>query len=341
MCRIVSRYFLAISLWTALAAGQNVRFSEHFLEKLHKDAIKGYALQERTLVTWGDQLLWRGLPQGNYQIVQRGKRVFREGGCLLDVDGDGSLDIVVNEGGPESDLVWFRAPPKGGSWTRHVIDTGVDATDVLPTTLLGHRGILLIHKRGQVRFYEIPQDPTARWPSQDVYSFYSPSHQGGLRMADIDGDGRPDILAGMYWIRSPESFEMPWRLFAIMVWNETPESAMVRLSYGSLGGAPELVAAESEMQPARFSIFEKPADPKQLWVEHKLDAIPDLAEVNTVEIDDFNGDGRPDILIAEKAGKGRLIVLYNQGNEKFLPVTPTRDPEVPTAAWGRCLRPTR
>jgi hypothetical protein len=84
----------------------------------------------------------------------------------------------------------------------------VDAPDILPATLLGHRGVLLIHKRMQVRFYEIPADPTARWPSQDVYSFYSPSHQGGLRMADIDGDGLPDILAGMYWIRSPESFEL-------------------------------------------------------------------------------------------------------------------------------------
>jgi hypothetical protein len=292
------------------------RFSEHILQKLHNERITGYALQERTLVTWGDRLLWRRLPHGDYQIVRGRGRAFAEGGCLLDVDGDGILDIVIGEGGPESDLVWYRAPHSGAGWTRHLIDTGVDAPDMLPATLLGHRGVLLIHKRMQVRFYEIPADPTARWPSQDVYSFYSPSHQGGLRMADIDGDGLPDILAGMYWIRSPESFELPWRLFAITLWNETPESAMLRLSYGPLG----LVAAQRKMQPARLARFDKPADPHQLWIEHRIESVPDLAEVNSLDVADFDGDGRPDILVAEKAGRSRLLVLYNEGEGRLRPV---------------------
>ena len=310
------------------AAGQPPRFSEHVLQQLRNESVKGYALQERTLVTWGSRLLWRGLPQGHYQVVRGAGRAFGEGGCLLDVDRDGKLDIVVNEGGPRADLVWYRAPHAGAAWTRHVIDTGVDAPDMLPATLLGHRGLLLIHKRIQVRFYEIPADPTERWPSQDLYSFYSPSHQGGLRLSDIDGDGRPDILAGMYWIRSPETFEMPWRLFAIMLWNETPESAMLRLAYGVLGGAggaPELLAAQREMRPARLSRFEKPADPRQLWIEHRIAGVPDdLAKVNSLETADFDGDGRPDILIAENGGEDRLMVLYNQGQGSFLPVVVAR-----------------
>jgi len=309
----------------ALASAQPPRFSEHLLQKLHNETVTGYALQARTLVTWGDRLLWRELPQGNSRVVRGRGRAFAEGGCLLDVDGDGKLDIVVNEGGPEANLVWYRAPHAGAGWTRHVIDTGVDAPDMLPANLLDHRGVLLIHKRAQVRFYEIPADPTARWPSQDVYSFYSPSHQGGLRLADIDGDGLPDILAGMYWIRSPESYELPWHLFAIDLWNETPASAMMRLSYGPLAGAvPELVAAQREMQPARLAHFEKPTDPRQLWIEHRIDSVSDLAELNSLGIADFDGDGRPDILIAEKAGAGRLLVLYNEGEGRFRPVVIAR-----------------
>jgi hypothetical protein len=304
----------------AFAAAQPLRFAEHILQNLHTEAVTGYALQERTLVTWGERLLWRELPRGGYQVVRGRGRAFAEGGCLLDVDSDGKLDIVVNEGGPENDLVWFRAPhepaPGNARWTRYVIDTGVDAPDMLPATLLGHRGVLLIHKRMQVRFYEIPADPTARWPSQDVYSFYSPSQQGGLRMADIDSDGLPDILAGMYWIRSPESFELPWRLFAINLWNETPESAMLRLSYGPLG----LVAAQRDMRSARLARFEKPTDPRQLWIEHRIESVPELAAVNSLDTADFDGDGRLDILIAEKAGKGRLLVLYNEGQGRFRPV---------------------
>jgi hypothetical protein len=56
-------------------------------------------------------------------------RAFPEGGCVLDVDGDGLVDVVVNEGGPEAALVWFRAPDQGSLWVRHVIETGIDAAD--------------------------------------------------------------------------------------------------------------------------------------------------------------------------------------------------------------------
>jgi hypothetical protein len=317
MHRTIFRALFAIGLGAAPVAGQAPRFSEHIVQSLRNEKVTGYVSHQRTLVTWGDRLLWRRLPQGNYQVVRGRGRAFAEGGCLLDVDGHGKLDVVVNEGGPDGDLVWYRSPHAGGRWTRHVIDTGVDAPDMLPATLFGHRGVLLIHKRMQVRFYQIPADPTTRWPSQDVYSFYSPSHQGGLRLADIDGDGLPDILAGMYWIRSPVSFELPWRLFAIELWNETPESAMLRLNDGPLG----LLAAQREMSAARLAWFEKPADVRQLWVEHRIDAVPDLAEVNSLDVADFDGDGRPDILVAEKAGAGRLLVLYNEGGGRFLPVT--------------------
>ena len=62
---------------------------------------------------WGDRLRWMTLPQGTDRIVRGPGRPFAEGGCLLDVDGDTNLDLVVNEGRPDADLVWYRAPHTG------------------------------------------------------------------------------------------------------------------------------------------------------------------------------------------------------------------------------------
>jgi hypothetical protein len=300
----------------AVAAAQVTRFSEHILQHLGNERIAGYALAKGTLATWGDRLSWRRLPQVGSRVAQVGGRTFSEGGCLLDVDGDALMDLVVNENGPEAALVWFRAP----RWTRYVIDTGIDAPDIIPVTLFGRRGVLLIQKRIQVRFYAIPADPTARWPSQEIYSFYSPSRQGGLKIADIDGDGLLNILAGNYWIRSAESFDMPWRLFAIEPWNETPDSAMLRLAYGPLtGAAPELLIVQDEMPAARMARFEKPADPRQLWIEHAIEVSPALNQPNSLDVADFDGDGRPDILVAENGGAGRMMVLKNAGGGRFVP----------------------
>ena len=252
---------------------------------------------------------WWNLPEGK-NTVSGPRGPFDKGGAILDVNGDGQLDLVVNETVPSRPLVWFEAP----RWIRHVIDTGVDTADVIPAELFGHRGILLVHRRAQVRFYEIPPHPEDRWPVTEIYSFYTPSDQGGLALADIDGDSRPDILCGNYWIHSPESFDLPWRLFAIELWNEQPHSAMLRLGLVAPG---QLVAMQREMPHGRLALFEKPSDSKQLWIEHRLGESSTVDAAHSLDVADFDGDGRPDVVVGETGGAGRLIVFLNRGEGRF------------------------
>lgn len=251
----------------------------------------GAAADGQQLFTWGDRLLRWSLRTG--ERLDLGHGPFLEGGCFQDAD-----HIVLNIGPRRPALIRIDT----SSQSRRLIDTGVLASDILPVTLHGRRGVLVVHRGGQVRFYEVPPDPAQHWPMQEVYSFYSPSRQGGIALTDVDGDGFTDILCGNYWIQSPHRPDLPWRLFAIELWNELPPSAMLRLAW--VDG--KLIAAQREMQDARFAWFEKPKDPKQLWIEHP---IVRLNQPNSLDAADLDGDGNPEILVAERGGAGRLIIV--------------------------------
>lgn len=203
-----------------------------------------------------------------------GKRVadgfFGRGGCVADWNRDGRIDLVLHEIGQEEPdsaigrMVALLAP----DWRPELIDTGASFRDCLGLELYGRRGVLVTHRQMQLRFYERAQDRKPRY--REIYSIYTTSAQSGLAQADIDGDGRLDLLHGNYWLKAPEEFHLGWRLFALQTWFDAPRSAMIRIAVTRVNGKLAVVEAESEASPARFAWFEPPADPRQLWIQHDL-----------------------------------------------------------------------
>jgi hypothetical protein len=271
----------------------------------------------RRLVTWGSEVSTIRIPAGKaVRISELGG--FGAGGCVVDVNHDAQPDLVLFEKGrPDQPgrMVWLEAP----HGSLNVIDADADFSSCLATNMFGKEGVVVIHRHTQVRFYEIPSDPREKWPYRDVYSIYAPSEQDGLMRLDVEGNGRPDLIAGNYWLQVPSTPEKPWHIFAINKWWEGPQSARLRLALvNHRDRFPSLLAAESAASPARVALFDRPANPMQLWRESPLEAIPPIRKPEALAAADLNNDMLPDLIIGENAGDdSRLLVYWGISGGKY------------------------
>lgn len=296
-------------LLSACAEPPEHRWRVHRLDTSQGN-VAGAIVYDGGLLIWGNDLQRILLPDGRRQELARG--VFLSPGCLSDVNQDAVEDLVLLQA-PDR-MVWRAGPDFRLSYE---IDRGVRFSDCLGVEMFGRRGIVVNPLGMQIRFYFLEHGKhgsPAAWQALQIYSFYTASYQGGLLSGDIDGDGRPDLLCGNYWLRAPERFGLPWRLFAINTLSDLPASAWATMRFLSLGepSALALVWGQGRLAPGRLSIFLPPGDPRLLWLEKRLDGDWRLRQPAAVEIADLDGDGRQDIIVGESATVDARVIWFRQ-----------------------------
>ncbi len=183
-----------------------------------------------------------------------------------DINGDGRKDVVVKEG-------WWEGPAGGPAnfdknkdWTFHKANLGPDCSQmyVMDLNADGLNDVISAsaHNYG-MWWHEQGKDAQGNitWTQHEIDKSFSQSH--GLALADVNGDGHPDLVTGKrYWAH-----------------------------HGKDPG---------EREPAVLYWFEYKPGKTPTWIKHEIDNDSGVGLHVTVE--DLNKDGLPDIVTGNKKG---------------------------------------
>ena len=259
------------------------------------------------MVVGGDgALLWYRPRTYERGVIAEGQ--FGVGLAVEDVDGDGSLEVVAGEQAPVPAIAWFK--PRGDlrqPWARYVLDPAcaAQAHDLLFADLDGDGERELVanaaYQAWGVYIYKRPADATRPWRKATVQAGYS---QEGLAAADLNGDGRLEIVSGPDWYAPPPGGPMagPWERHTYAPGFREMSRVVVVDVTGN--GRPDLVIAESEYVDGKLSWFENHLleDPERPWIEHEVASGLVFAHSLEARRDATSGEVR--VFVAEMASGG-------------------------------------
>jgi hypothetical protein len=243
------------------------------------------------------------------------------------VEVDGCLDVIIPS---DQGLMWYRNPrhtgddPARDPWpTINVGLEGARMHDVQVADLDGD-GHVEIVTRHQSGFGKRMGNAIHIWKQRAfgvwAHRSFPCTHGEGLEVADVDGNGLPDVIIGGRWYGNPgDVLSGQW-----MEHLYTPATHFDRcwtqgdvcVQAGDLTGDDRLEIVLSPAEGSgRLSWFRSPADPTQPeWIEHVLDAHLDHA--HGLGLADLNNSGQLDIVVAkmhQASAPQELCVYYNDG----------------------------
>jgi len=221
---------------------------------------------------------------------------------LADLDNDGRLEFILGRWNGEIFRYKCHAPDR---WSRHLL--GTDSPSSVGGVALDVDGDGWLDYVAGGAWYRNSRDPEK--PFDRIVFDPDQKDVHDLVAADIDGDGRPEILTmsdpnALRWYKIPDD---PTRLWT---GHEISPPVHTGLSVGDIDGDGDLDLVRTNVW------FENVAGDASRWVEHPIGPCtpppPDMQEPWAFDathsvVCDMNGDGRNDIVFCDAEIHGGKI----------------------------------
>ncbi|KAA0991236.1 FG-GAP repeat domain-containing protein [Dyadobacter aurulentus] len=287
-------------------------------------------------IDWpGKAAYWHENPKGktgHWPAHMIHSSVGNESPMMVDIDGDGRLDLLCNDPTAKK-VIWLKCPAKKGdvAWEKYTISNDPNNSTHMYTHGIGYGDINgdgrkdVLVKAG---WWEGPAEGPAKHGKKEDWKFH-PADLGKdcsqMYVLDLNGDGLNDVLSasahdyGVWWHEQQKDAQgnIIWRHHTIDdTFSQTHGLEMKDINgdgnidfitgkryFAHHGNDP------GEFEPAVVYWFEYKPGKTPTWVRHEVDSNSGVGLHVTVE--DINNDGLLDIVTGNK--KGVRVLTQQKG----------------------------
>lgn len=261
------------------------------------------------LAVGGDTLVWYRAPAWGPTVIATAAVEFTTDMEAVDLDRDGDLDIVVPDG--TAGVYWFENRDAGQSWTRRLIGAagGMYTHDVEVGDIEGDGDLDVVgHPLNGAMF--VYRNNGTTWSARSLAT----SGGEGLDLADLDRDGRLDLVTSGQWHRAPAGDFMT-AAWPVLAYDPGRLGQMMKVAAADLDGDGYLdIAVTPAETTGDIAWLKGPADPLTgSWARHVLRTGAD--HYHSLILTDLDGDGRLDVVTAQMhtAVTGPFLEAYLNG----------------------------